>query len=245
MTAINDAMSQLREAQKSSRGAPAYSRFVNRPLGRPLAAVAAASGLSPTHVTLLSGSCTFAGIAAIALLPVAWWSSLLITALLVLGYALDSADGQLARLTRTFSHSGEWLDHLFDAAKAVTIHLAVLAAWLRYPELDPRLLIVPAVFAAVASTFFFGVVAVDLLRRIHRLEHPRDEARADPPRTSVAYSLLVAPADYGVLCLLFLLLAVPALFVPLYTALAIVNALLLLASAVRWYRSLRGLEGAR
>ncbi len=245
MTAINDAMSQLRAAQKSSRGAPAYSRFVNRPLGRPLAAVAAATGLTPTQVTLLSGASTFAGIASIALLPLEWWSSVVITALLVLGYALDSADGQLARLTRSFSHSGEWLDHMFDAAKAATIHLAVLAAWLRYPELDPRLLVVPAVFAAVASTFFFGVIAVDLLRRIHRLEHP-ETAAADAPRsTSAAYSILVAPADYGVLCLLFLLLASPALFVPLYTALAVVNALLLVASAVRWHRSLRSLEGGR
>ncbi|GEK78818.1 CDP-alcohol phosphatidyltransferase family protein [Agrococcus baldri] len=246
MTGISEAMTQLRTAQKSSRGAPAYSRFVNRPLGRPLAATAAAFGMTPSQVTLVSGACTFSGIAAIALLPIGWWSSVIITALLVLGYALDSADGQLARLTGAFSHSGEWLDHLFDAAKAVTIHLAVLLAWLRYPDLDPRLLVVPAVFAAVASTFFFGVVAVDLLRRIHRLEHP-DRPIAEPAgrSTSVVYSLLVAPADYGLLCLLFLVLSVPWVFVPAYTGLALVNALLLLASAVRWHRSLRALEQRR
>lgn len=245
MTGISEAMTRLRSAQKSSRGAPAYSRFVNRPLGRPLAAAAAALGMSPTQVTILSGLSTFSGVASIALLPVEWWSSLLITGLLVLGYALDSADGQLARLTDSFSLSGEWLDHAFDAAKAVTIHLAVLAAWLRYPGIDPVLLLVPPAFAAIASTFFFGVVAVDLLRRIHRLQHPAQAAAAAAaaePRTSVLYSLLVAPADYGILCVLFLALWLPWLFVPLYTALAVVNGLLLAASLVRWHRSLRRLE---
>lgn len=245
MTGIGEAMQQLRSAQKSSRGAPAYSRFINRPLGRPLAATAAHFGLTPTQVTMLSAASTFAGIACIALLPLEWWASLAITALLVLGYALDSADGQLARLTQSFSASGEWLDHMFDAAKAVTIHLAVLAAWLRYPDLAPWLLVVPAAFAAMASTFFFGVIAVDLLRRIHRLEHPSDLPADGPSRTSVGYSLLVAPADYGLLCLLFVLLFLPAVFVPLYTALTVVNGALLLASSVRWYRSLRALGGAR
>ncbi|MCH1882705.1 CDP-alcohol phosphatidyltransferase family protein [Agrococcus sp. ARC_14] len=242
MTGISEVMAQLRTAQKSSRGAPAYSRFVNRPLGRPLAATAATLGMTPTQVTLVSGACTFAGIAAIALLPIAWWSSVLIAVLLVLGYALDSADGQLARLTGSFSHSGEWLDHMFDAAKAVTIHLAVLAAWLRYPVLDPRLLIVPAAFAAIASTFFFGIIAVDLLRRIHRLEHPDAPVAERRGGTSVLYSLLVVPNDYGLLCILFLLLWLPAAFVPLYTALAAVNALLLVVAAARWHRSLRALE---
>lgn len=245
MTGISEAMTRLRSAQKSSRGAPAYSRFVNRPLGRPLAAAAAALGMSPTQVTILSGLSTFSGVASIALLPVEWWSSLLITGLLVLGYALDSADGQLARLTDSFSLSGEWLDHAFDAAKAVTIHLAVLAAWLRYPDIDPMLLLVPPAFAAIASTFFFCIVAVDLLRRIHRAQHP-DQPLAEPKGgTSVLYSLIVIPNDYGLLCLLFLLLWVPAAFVPLYAALAAANAALLVIAGVRWHRSLVALEAAR
>lgn len=245
MTAMSEAMIRLRAAQKPSRGAPAYSRFVNRPLGRPLAAIAAALGLTPTHVTMLSAAATFSGIAAIALLPPSLWASVLITGLLVLGYALDSADGQLARLTGSFSLSGEWLDHCFDAAKAVTIHLAVLAAWLRYPDLDPRLLVVPPLFAAIASTFFFGIIAVDLLRRIHRLQHPDAPVRERRGGTSLAYSLLVIPNDYGLLCLLFLVLWLPALFVPLYTALAAINALLLAICVVRWHRSLVALDGAR
>ncbi|QUW18937.1 CDP-alcohol phosphatidyltransferase family protein [Agrococcus sp. Marseille-Q4369] len=244
MTGMSETMARLGAAQKSSRGAPAYSRFINRPLGRPLAAVAAALGLSPTQVTLVSAVSTFTGIACIALLPLGWAQSALITALLVLGYALDSADGQLARLTGRFSLSGEWLDHFFDAAKAVSIHLAVLVAWLRYPDLDPVLLIVPLGFAVVASTFFFGIVAVDLLRRIHRLQHPDAAVPERRDGHSPLYSLLVSPNDYGVLCLIFLLLAVPAWFVPLYAAIAAVNAVLLVAASLRWHRSLRALEPA-
>lgn len=244
MTAITEHLQRLRAAQKPSRGAPAYSRFVNRPLGRPLAAIAAAMGLSPTQVTLASAACTFTGIACIALLPLSPWSSLLITALLVLGYALDSADGQLARLTGTFSLAGEWLDHVFDAAKAVTVHLAVLAAWVRYPDLDPRLLAMPIAYAIIDSAFFFAGIAVDLLRRIHRLQHPEAPLVERRDGTSVAYSLMLLPSDYGLLCLLLLVLWLPAVFVPLYAALAAVNLLLLLVAALRWHRALKALDGA-
>lgn len=242
MSAISETMTQLRGAQKPARGAAAYSRFVNRPLGRPLAATAAVLGMTPSQVTALSALSTFSGVAAIALLPASIGSSVLISALLVLGYALDSADGQLARLTGAFSLSGEWLDHMFDAAKAVAIHLAVLVAWSRIPGLDPVLLVVPGLFAVVASVFFFGMIAVDLLRRIHRLQHPEVPVEERRGGTSLAYSMLVIPGDYGLLCVLFLLLWLPALFVPVYTLLAVANALLLLAAATRWHRALRALD---
>lgn len=244
MTGISESIARLRTAQKSSRGAPAYSRFVNRPLGRPLAAMAAALGLSPSHVTLLSAACTFSAIGAVALVPPTATSSLVIAALLVLGYALDSADGQLARLTGSASLAGEWLDHCIDAAKAVSIHLAVLVSWARFLDAPPAMLLVPLGFAAVASTFFFALIAVDLLRRIHRLQHPDAPVVERTGGTSPLYALLVVPADYGLLCLLFAALWLPALFVPAYTAVAAINGLLLVVGLVRWHRSLRSLSRA-
>ena len=45
------------------------------------------------------------------------------------------------------------------------------------------------------------------------------------------------PADYGLLCIVFLTLWVPPVFVTIYTALAVINLLLLGASGIRWYRS--------
>lgn len=52
------------------------------------------------------------------------------------------------------------------------------------------------------------------------------------------YALVVLPADNGLLILVFATLWVPWLFITLYSALLAVNALILLASLVRWHRSL-------
>lgn len=245
MSEFTDAITRLRDAQKSSRGAPAYSRFVNRPLGRPLAAGAFVAGMTPTQVTLLSGAATLLGIISIAAFNPTWWSSLIVTAFLVLGYALDSADGQLARLTGRGSLAGEWLDHFFDSIKAALVHIAVLLCWYRFYDLPDTWLLVPIGFGAVSSVFFFGVVGADILRRIHRLTA---QAAGAPPApvvaapTSALYSLMVVPADYGLLCISFLLLWLQPVFLVVYTALAVINAMLLLASGLRWYRSISKLE---
>ena len=47
---FHDALVRLRAAQKSARGGPPYSIFVNRPTGRILAAVAYQAGLTPNQV---------------------------------------------------------------------------------------------------------------------------------------------------------------------------------------------------
>jgi phosphatidylglycerophosphate synthase len=59
----------------------------------------------------------------LATAPATWFVGL-ITVVLVLGYALDAADGQLARLRGGGSSLGEWLDHMIDSAKVVGPHLA-------------------------------------------------------------------------------------------------------------------------
>lgn len=242
----SDAMSRLSAAQKSSSGAAAYSRFVNRPLGRPLAALAYAGGLTPTQVTLCSAAATFSAIALIALIDPTWWSSALVALLLVLGYALDSADGQLARLTGTGSLAGEWLDHFFDATKAATLHAAVLICWFRFFDLPMPWLAVPLVFGAVASVFFFGLIATDFLRRVHRAQHPVVEGAGSTEawRNSPLYSLAVLPTDYGFLCLTFVLLWMQPVFVAVYSLLAVANVLVLGLAAARWYGSLRRMEAA-
>ncbi|SBS71230.1 CDP-alcohol phosphatidyltransferase family protein [uncultured Microbacterium sp.] len=242
MSEFHEAIGRLAAAQKSSIGAPAYSRFVNRPLGRILAAGAYTIGLSPTQVTLISAAATGLGIVAIASIDPTWWSALLVSLLLVLGYALDSADGQVARLTGTGSLAGEWLDHFFDATKQATLHAAVLVSWFRFFDLAELWLLVPIVFGAVASVFFFGVVGADFLRRINRLQRPGTAAQPAAGQTSTLYSLAVVPADYGLLCIVFLALWVQPLFVALYAALAAINLALLAASAVRWYGSIRRAE---
>jgi len=55
------AVATLRTAQKTTKGAPAYSRYINRPLGRPLAALAYVLKMTPNQVTAVSAIFTFMG----------------------------------------------------------------------------------------------------------------------------------------------------------------------------------------
>ena len=231
---------QLRNAQKSSKGAPAYSLYVNRPLGRVLAAAAFQVRMTPDQVTLVSAACTFAGIAWLAAGSPTWLTGIGIALLLVLGYALDSADGQLARLRGGGSLSGEWLDHMFDAGKNSAVHLAVLVIAFRHFDLpDLTLLLVPMVFTVATTVSFFGMILNDAMTRHRGAATPV----ADRTGAKVALlRLLKIPADYGVLCLIFLTLGAPLLFFTLYTALAAGTTGYVALAVLKWYRDMRALD---
>lgn len=235
---LRESIYALREAQKSSSGAPAYSRFVNRPLGRIFAAIAHSLKMTPNQVTAISAICSFSAIAIVALAAPSLFSSLIVVALLVLGYALDSADGQLARLRGGGSPRGEWLDHMVDATKMSSIHLAVVICWARFYEIDFGWLLVPLGFTLVSTVFFFGVISSDLIRRSSGAGPRAWSAKDQKVRSSPMFALAVLPADYGLLMLVFASLWSQSVFITLYTALFVVNALILVASLVRWYRSL-------
>jgi phosphatidylglycerophosphate synthase len=230
-----DVVGRLAAAQKPrARGAPAYSIYINRPLGRRLAAAAHLAKLTPNAVTGISALCTFSAILLIAALPPAPITGVAIGVLLMLGYALDSADGQLARLRGGGSPSGEWLDHVVDAAKTSSLHLAVLVSWYRFVELPTQsLLLVPLGFAIVAAVYFFAMILNDFLRARH--------AGASRPRAAGGggiRSLLALPTDYGVLCIAFLCSGVPAVFVPVYGLLFVATALYTVLALVKWYREM-------
>jgi len=233
---VRAALAVLAAAQKSSSGAPAYSRFVNRRLGRWLAAVAWTLRATPNQVTAVSALCTFAGIALLALLPAGPLVAVLVPLLLVLGYALDSADGQLARLGGGGSPAGEWLDHVVDATKIAVLHLAVGVAWIRSPEDRGVLVAVPFAYQVIATVAFFAIVLTEQLRRAEAVR--RGEATLSRPRTGALYSLAVVPTDYGLLCLAFALLAWPAGFTAVYLALALANTLYLALALPKWWREL-------
>lgn len=236
---VREALALLRGAQKPPHGTPAYSRFVNRPLGRYLAAVAHSLGLSPNQVSLLSGACSAAAIATLALRPSSVPSAVAITLLLVLGYSLDSADGQVARLTGGGSRLGEWLDHMIDCAKLSLLHVAVAIHLFRFTHLDDRWLLAPLGFIVVGNLIFFGMMLTDQMRRAAGPE-------GDPGRTtaslSVMRSLAILPTDFGALILVFLLLAWDLPFVVAYTLLLVGSVPLLAAALVRWVRMLRRMD---
>ncbi|KPG84341.1 hypothetical protein AEQ27_07935 [Frigoribacterium sp. RIT-PI-h] len=235
--AVRPALAALASAQEPSTGAPACSRFGNRRLGRWAAAVAYTLGATPNQVTALSAACTFAGIAVLALAPSGIGTALAVVLLLVVGYALDSADGQVARLRGGGSPAGEWLDHVIDATKIAVLHLAVFASWLREPDGREALLAAPLVYQVVATVAFFAIVLTDQLRRA---EAARTGVAAPVGRrTGLLYSLAVVPTDYGLMCLAFVLLAWPPAFTVVYLALLVANAGYLVLALPKWFRELK------
>ncbi|WP_206305910.1 CDP-alcohol phosphatidyltransferase family protein [Streptomyces sp. RFCAC02] len=227
------ALARLRDAQKTARGVSLYSRYVNRPAGRVCAAAAHRAGLTPNGVTAASALLSLAGVAAVALLPPSWPLAAGVWAALAGGFALDAADGQLARLCGTGSPAGEWLDHAVDCAKITALHTAVLIAFHRHFALpDDGWLLVPPVFQLAHIMIFFGGLLADKLT-------PRPAApppHAPPPSRLRALALL--PADYGTLCALFLLLGDEGLFRAAYAVLAGVYVVFCAAFSVRWFRAL-------
>lgn len=229
---------RLGSAQKgAARSAPAYSRFVNRRLGRLLAAWAYRRGLSPNEVTGISALFTFSALGLLALLPPTWWLGIVASVLLILGYAWDSADGQVARLTGTGSPSGEWLDHMVDATKVVALPLALMIGLYRADAVTDAWLLVPIANAVLGSVLFFGMMITEQLRRAHGVT----SVAATGGRAPWLRSVLVLPTDYGVLCLCFLLYGLTSVFTVLF-ALITLGALAFLTLALpKWFRDVRSL----
>ena len=234
-----DVVSALSSAQKTSKGAPAYSRFVNRRLGRLIAAQAFRMRMTPNAVTAISAVFSFAAIALLALHRPTPWSGVAVCLGLVVGYAFDAADGQLARLQGGGSPSGEWLDHMVDAAKISSLHLAVLVSAYQFLDVPRTALLVPIGFTVVAVVMFFAMLLNDQLRR--QQEARTGQAVQRGSATSFVRSVLVIPADYGLLCVVFLVLGAPLVFFWVYAALFAANAAFLALASVKWFRDMKAL----
>ncbi|MDQ0987672.1 CDP-alcohol phosphatidyltransferase family protein [Streptomyces sp. V2I9] len=242
MGSTGTVLRELRGAQKSAKGVSLYSRYVNRPAGRVLAAGAFRAGMTPNQVTVASGLFTYGALAAVALVEPSWTLAVLVYAALAAGFALDSADGQLARLTGRGGPDGEWLDHVVDCGKLVLVHTAVLISFYRFGELpsDAWLLLPLGFQLAAVVTFCAGLLREQLGKAAASARGPSwavPRAAASPVR---AVALL--PADYGVFCLVFLLLGAPDAFRAGYAVLAVVHTLFLAAFLAKWFRELKGLR---
>ena len=232
---IRDNIRALAAAQKSKAGAPLYSRIVNRPVGRVLAAVAHRAHLTPDQVTLLSAACTLTGIALLAAAPLAPAATAGTSLLLMLGYALDSADGQLARLRHGGSKAGEWLDHVADAVKLSTLHGAVAIGLFRSGQLaDPALLLLPLAYGAVQNVHFFTYILTYQLRY-----HGGTPLAKNEGRPGFAKAVLSAPTDYGLMCFVLMLRFAPVVFVWVYGLMLVGYALYVALALPRWYLELR------
>ncbi|MET7799129.1 CDP-alcohol phosphatidyltransferase family protein [Streptomyces decoyicus] len=237
MSQFGYAIRQLSAAQKSAKGVSLYSRYVNRPAGRVLAAAGYTLKLTPNQVTMISAVFSFAGVVMIATLRPSPAVAAGIFAALVLGFALDSADGQLARLTGNGSAAGEWLDHVVDCAKMLALHMAVLLSFYRHFGFsDPRYLLIPVAFQFTAVMVFFGGILTEQLKRADRLKSGAGTVPAAPASTLRSVALL--PVDYGVFCATFLLFGSREVFMVLYCCLFAAHVLFMVAFLVKWYREL-------
>ena len=237
--ALSASLHSLASAQKTSRGVPAYTLYVNRPLGRLVAAVAHELRLTPNHVTTISGLLSLAGIAVLALVDASVASGATAAVLLALGYVFDSADGQLARLRGSGGPVGEWYDHVLDCAKTVALHAAILVGTYRFATDPPTWhLVLPLAFQLVGVVLFFSTVLADQLLRQQGGGRPAGGA-------SRLRSLLMLPVDFGVTCLVIALFGVPQAFWPLYALLFLAACGFLLLYLLTSYRRLSDLSRSR
>jgi phosphatidylglycerophosphate synthase len=230
------AYAALTRAQKPAKGVSLYSRFVNRRLGRVFAAMAAHLGLRPNAVTAMAGLVTAAAVVLIASVRPSLWLGATVAALLVLGFALDAADGQLARLLGQGSPAGEWLDHVIDAGKSVALHAAVLVTAYRHFDVSSVWLLVPICYQILAVVVFAAGTLRELLGRLAGLAPTAATTR--PSRWRAA---LLLPADFGVLALAFLTLPWTPVFVVVYSALFVANLLVGGMLLAKWLRELSAL----
>jgi len=199
-----------------------------------LAAVAYRFGLTPNQVSIVSAVHSFLAIVLIAAAPATGWLGVVIAALLVLGYAWDSADGQVARLRGGGSPQGEWLDHFIDTLKISSLHLAVLVGLYRsLPEGYTAALALPLVFSVCASATFSGMLLNDLLKGKYAVASTHERGGGTWSR-----SLLLLPTDFGLVCLIFVLWGWPRVFLVFYGLLTVVSLAFLAMAAAKWYRDI-------
>jgi phosphatidylglycerophosphate synthase len=202
-------------------------------LGGALARVAFDLGLRPNHVTTLSGVASAVAVAALALAEPSLATGVLVWFLVVLAYALDAADGQLARMRGGGTLSGEWFDHVQDAGRVVAMHGGVLIMTYRFYELRSSSLL-PLLYVFVASVLFAAGTLAEILLRGHREEVPRH--RAAPVVT--LRGLLLLPLDLGVLATAFLFIGDESAFRAVYGTFLALTVVVGAALLARWFRQL-------
>lgn len=228
-------LARLNQAQKPGEGVPAYTRWINRPLARYAAALAVAMRMSPNMVTAGSAALSVCGLLCLLLYPSTPLTGTAAALLLAGGYILDSADGQVARVTGRGSPAGEWLDHVIDAVRTPAVHMAVLAGLALNPEVSRLALVVPILYALSATGHFMSQILAEQLVRQSPLHVPGGSA------PSQFYSWIRLPMDAGTLCWVFLLWGSTPAFLAVYCALFLLNLAVGALSALRKYRTLTSL----
>lgn len=220
----------LKAAQKPGHGVPAYTRWVNRRLARFAAAAAASWGISANAVTVISAAFSTAAIICLAVAPASAWLGAVIAVLLAAGYVLDSADGQVARLTGSSSLAGEWLDHVVDSVRIPAIHLAVFVGIWRADALPGWAGWLPLAYTLTSAGHFMSQILAEQLLK--------DRVKDSRAAAGTLRSWLVLPTDIGTLCWVFVLWGNPQVFMAAYGSLFLLQLIVVVASVRRKYQAL-------
>jgi len=222
----------LASAKKPGAGVPAYLRWVNRPLGGQAAVVAATWGWSPNGVTAMSAMLGAMGLGILIGFPTSW-AGAVAAVLLLLGYILDSADGQLARIQGRGGPAGEWLDHVVDGVRAPLVHIAV-AIHLARTDAPWWLVVIAGVFSVLVSSWFLSQLLAEKLL-------PKAPRVADDASAGILDSFIKQPHDTSTTYVALSFLGLPAAFAVIYTALFAWHVLMFAASLRRKFAQLAAL----
>lgn len=210
-----------------NRGGGLFSEAVSQRIGAAFALVGHRLGLAPTVLTLanlvlgLAASVTVVTLAE----PVAagdtpaWVVGLVALAGWQLAYALDCADGQLARVTGRGSPAGARVDVLCDVAAQIALVTALGATALAQRPATPIWLV----------ALFAGTWMVNLVTSVMQAG---PNAASMVPSTSLPVRLVKLVRDYGAVIFVagLVLVVAPALTVWVVVAFTLVNGGFLLAS---------------
>ncbi|MDO4258544.1 MAG: CDP-alcohol phosphatidyltransferase family protein [Actinomycetaceae bacterium] len=228
-------LARLEAAQKPANGVPAYTRWVNRRGARIVAAIGAASGVTPNGITAISFLLSLSGMLCLIFMEPSFISALLVAILLALGYLFDSADGQLARLTGTSSKAGEWLDHVVDAFRSPAIHFTLaVAIMLHRPEISWLALVALGHGLVNSGQFLSQILAEAFIKGSGGTQR----------RGGTMRSFVLLPTDPGTLCWSFALWGWSSGFTAVYcllTAIAVAHSAI---SLRRRYSDVRALDAA-
>ncbi|MDQ0848578.1 phosphatidylglycerophosphate synthase [Arthrobacter sp. B3I9] len=227
---------ELRKAQKGKKGVPLYTLYINRPAGRVIAAALRNTPFQPNHVTFTGAVITYGALLWLAFGAGSGGGFALVGLALAVGFILDSADGQLARLQGRSSKLGEWLDHVLDSGRIVLLHGAVFCFLLRATTVPPLWLAVlcGSFLFANSAIFFAGA----LLDQLNRQPTPGQRGHNPDKGKTELRSVLTLPVDYGISCLVMATVPWTGVFIPAYATLALCHCLFAGAFAVKSYRTL-------
>jgi phosphatidylglycerophosphate synthase len=220
---------------------------VNRRLARFAAAAAYAAGWSANAVTAASALLSLVAIVLMVSVPPDPVLGIFVGVFLAAGYVLDSADGQVARLGRTGSPAGEWLDHVVDSVRTPAIHLAVFVGLALHGGAGsgPLTLGIPGLDAmrpgewALLVALLYCLVSVGQFMSQILAEQLSGAAVPSSSSAGVRQSVLLIPTDMGTLCWIFALWGLPEVFIWAYLAMFLLNAAHTLISMRRKYQKLR------